>query len=150
MDKHFIVIVFLVCMKTKFTSGQEEVYIIPSHNLTCPQHSCSTLSDLAIRSNLTSNVINYVIFYFIPGNHILDHELIVSDANNISIGTRAGGNAIIRCTNQGRFMISSTTTVSMWGIHVYGCGGNIVTQVANFLVQDTFFHGLEARTALTL
>ena len=137
-------------MKIASISGQE-VNVLPLHDLTCPQQPCFTLSDLALRSNLTSNVTN-VIFYVIPGSHILDHELIVSDANNISIGARAadGGDIIIRCINQGRFMISSATTVSVWGLHFIGCGGNRVTQVNNFLLQDTIFHGLENSTALTL
>lgn len=146
MDKSFLVIIFLVYNMTTFTYGQEEVYIIPSHNLTCSQYPCSTLSDLAFHSNLTGN---HVIFYLMPGSHILDHDLIVSDINNISIA-RAGGSTIIKCVNQGRFMISSTTTVSMWGIHFYGCGGNILTKVDNFFIQSTIFHGHEDSTALIL
>ena len=137
-------------MTATSTSGQE-LYVTPMQNLPCPQQPCSTLSELAAISNLTSNVSN-VILHFLPGHHNLDRELIISDANNISISmyTRSEGSVIIRCMDQGRFTISGATTVSMWSLHFLGCGGNIVTQVNHFLLQDTIFQGLNGGTALIL
>lgn len=59
---------------------------------------------VALHSNLAGN---HAFFYLMPGSHILDHDLIISNVYNISIA-RAGESAIIKCINQGRFMISST------------------------------------------
>ena len=152
MERHFysLVGIFLVCVTATSTSGQV-FYVTPSHNLSCPKQTCSTLSEPSTISNLTSNVAN-VILHFLPGHHILDRELVISDTDNISISmyTRSEGSIIIRCRNQGRFTISGATTVSMWGLHFLGCEGNIVTQVDYFWLQDITFQGLEGDTALIL
>ena len=143
---HAFLTVFLV--HANFASGHVH-YITPSHNLSCPQQPCFTLSELAADSNLSRTT--NVTLLLLPGNHHLNHELVISDANNVSV-TKLGGSVFVRCTSQsGRFKISRTTTVSIKGLHFMGCGGNLVTQVNRLTIEDTIFQGIEGSgTALVL
>ena len=51
----------------------------------------------------------------------------------------------------GRFILNETTFALVKGLHFIGCGGNTVTQVKQFILEDTIFHGVEGRgTALVL
>ena len=58
----------------------------------------------------------------------------------------------VECDSQsGRFNISNTTFATIKGLHFIGCGGNTVSQVERFIVEDTIFQGVEGkRTALVL
>ena len=64
------------------------------------------------------------------------------------------GTVFIECSSQlGKFTISETTfaTVTIMGLHFIGCGDNRVSQVEQFIVEDTIFEGVEGRdTALVL
>ena len=141
---------FLVVLlvHTNFTDGKLK-YVTPSQNLSCPQQPCLTLSELAADSNL-SNSTN-VTLLFLPGNHSLDHELVLNDANYISM-TKTVGSVLIKCTSwSGRFEINQTAIVSISGLHFMGCGGNSVSQVNHFTLKDTTFQGQEGSgTALVL
>ena len=51
----------------------------------------------------------------------------------------------------GRFNISETTFATIKDLHFVGCGGNRVSQVEQFVVEDTIFEGVEGGgTALML
>ena len=143
---HSFLTVFLV--HTIFASGHV-YYIRTSQNISCPQQPCFTLSELAASSNLSKTTNTTLLF--LPGKHHLNHELVISDANNISV-TKLGGSVFVRCMSQsGRFKISRTTTVSIKGLHFMGCGGNLVTQVNRLTIEDTIFQGMEGSgTALVL
>ena len=58
----------------------------------------------------------------------------------------------IECSSQsGRFNVSETTFVKIKGLHFIGCGGNKISQVEQFIVEDTIFQGVEdSGTALVL
>ena len=50
----------------------------------------------------------------------------------------------IKCMSQsGRFILNETTFALVKGLHFIGCGGNTVTQVKQFILEDTIFHGME-------
>ena len=91
---------------------------------------------------------------FLPGNHSLDGELSLSHADNFSMTKVIGGNGTVflECGSEsGRFNISETTFAMIKDLHFVGCGGNKVSQVEQFIVEDTIFEGVEGRgTALML
>ena len=81
---------------------------------------------------------------FLPGNHSLVKELHVVAANNFSMSTQAAEMVIVECADQlGRFNIRDITHVSVRGLHFVGCGGNRVSNVGLFIVEDTIFQGVE-------
>ena len=134
--------------------SQVHYYITPSLNVSCPQDPCLTLSQFAADSNSYLGNETNISLSFLPGNHSLDRELSLSQADNFSMAKDIGGSGtvFVECDSQsGRFNISETTFTTIQGLHFIGCGGNRVSQVEQFIVEDTIFQGVEGRgTALML
>ena len=134
--------------------SQVHYYITPSLNVPCPQDPCLTLSQFAADSNSYLGNETNISLSFLPGNHSLDRELSLSQADNYSMAKDIGGSGtvFVECDSQsGRFNISETTFATVQGLHFIGCGGNRVSQVEQFIVEDTIFQGVEGRgTALVL
>ena len=134
--------------------SQVHYYITPSLNVSCPQDPCLTLSQFAADSNSYLGNETNISLSFLPGNHSLDRELSLSQADNFSMAKDIGGSGtvFVECDSQsGRFNISETTFATVQGLHFIGCGGNRVSQVEQFIVEDTIFQGVEGRgTALVL
>ena len=143
-----------MCAGSAYMYSQVHYYIRPSLDVHCPQDPCLTLPQLA--ANFTSYLGNEtnISLSFLPGNHGLDRELSLSHANNFSMTRDTGGNGtvFVECVSQsGRFNISETTFATIRGLHFIGCGGNRVSRVEQFIVEDTIFQGVEGRgTALVL
>ena len=147
-----LLLFFLVYADSAYS--QVHYYITPSMNVPCPQDPCLTLSQFAADStNYLGNETN-ISLSFLPGNHSLDRELSLSQADNFSMAKDIGGSGtvFVECDSQsGRFNISETTFATVQGLHFIGCGGNRVSQVEQFIVEDTIFQGVEGRgTALVL
>ena len=134
--------------------SQVHYYITPSLNVSCPQDPCLTLSQFAADSNSYLGNETNISLSFLPGNHSLDRELSLSQADNFSMAKdiRDSGTVFVECDSQsGRFNISETTFATVQGLYFIGCGGNRVSQVEQFIVEDTIFQGVEGRgTALVL
>ena len=62
------------------------------------------------------------------------------------------GSVFVECGSQsGRFNISETILATIKDLHFVGCGGNRVSQVEQFIVEESIFEGVEGRgTALVL
>ena len=79
-------------------------------------------------------------------------ESSLSHADNFSMTNIIGGNGtvFVECGSQsGRFDISEITFAMIKDLHFVGCGGNKVSQVGQFTVEDTIFKSVEGRgTAL--
>ena len=137
--------------------SQVHYYITPSLSVHCPTgDACLTLAQFAANSaNHLSNETN-ISLSFLPGNHSLDVERSLLHADNFSrtkdIESEGNGTVFIECGSQsGRFNISETTFAMIKDLHFIGCGGNRVSQVEQFIVEDTIFEGVEGRgTALVL
>ena len=134
-------------------SAQSEVhhYITPSPDIPCPSDPCLTLSQFADNSN---NYTRYISLIFLPGNHSLNGELILSGVVNFSMEPHNNETVMIECPSQSeRFIVNETTFVAIKGLHFIGCGGNTVTSVEKFNIENTIFQGVagEGRgTALVL
>lgn len=142
---HFTYHFLMIFMAYTTSTNGEMYYIKPSQNFTCLQQSCLTLSELAASSSTNASI------FFLPGNHYLDRELVLRNANNISL-TKMVESAFITCRSQSaRVDISHTDTVLISGLHFMGCGGNTVTHVNQLTLANTIFEGMEgSSTALLL
>ena len=128
--------------------SQVHYYITPSLNVSCPQDPCLTLSQFAADSNSYLGNETNVSLSFLPGNHSLDRELSLSRGDNFSMAKdiESNGTVFVECGSQsGRFNIGETTFATVRGLHFIGCGGNRVSQVEQFIVEDTIFQGVEGR-----
>ena len=150
MSGHLITLVFLlVCV----VSAQSKVhfYITPSLDIPCPKDPCLTLSQLAADS---SNYTGHVFLVFLPGNHTLNRELILSGADNFSIESLDNEMVMIECqSHHERLIVNETTFAAIKRLHFVGCGGNTVTSVDELTVEHTIFQGVEGEgrdTALVL
>ena len=84
--------------------------------------------------------------------HLLVFLLVCADFTYSKVHYITPSPNVLECTSQSRrFDISETTFVSIRGLHFIGRGGNTVTQVDQFVIEDTIFQGVEGRgTALVL
>ena len=124
-------------------------YITPSLDGPCPQNSsCLTLSQFAANSSYIERDTSLL---FLPGNHTLDRELLLSQVNNFSMTKDGVGNetAFVECSNHsGRFHIRETTSVSINGLHFIGCGSNNVSQVNWLTINSSTFQGVQRGNAV--
>ena len=150
MSGHLLTLVLLM---VGAVSAQSNVHyhITPSPDIPCPINPCLTLSQFAANS---SNYTGHVSLIFLPGNHTLNRELILSGAHNFSMESQVNEMVTIECLSQsGRFIVYDTTFAAIKGLHFIGCGGNTVTTVEKLVVKDTIFQGVEGEgrgTALVL
>ena len=127
------------------------VYITPSPDIPCPKDPCITLSQYAANSSKYSGHISLI---FLPGNHALNKELILSDADNFTMASQNNETVMIECMSPNeRFIVNETTFATIKALHFIGCGGNTVTRVKELVVEDTIFQGVDEEgrgTALVL
>ena len=139
-----LLLFLLVCTDSGSSHWQVHCYIRSSLNTHCPGPGdrCLTLAQFAADStSYLSNVTNISVF-FLPGYHSLERELSLSHADNFSMTKCIEGNGtvFVECGSQsGRFNISETIFATIKGLHFIGCGGNRVSQVEHFIIEDTIF-----------
>ena len=159
MSSFFILLLVLI-LNSVYTGStcndSVHYYIKPSANVGahCPGDLCLTLAQFA--ANSTSYIGNEtnISLSFLPGNHSLDGEISLTHADYFSMTKVTGGNGtvFVECGSRlGRFSIRESAFVAINGLHFIGCGGNRVSHVEQFIVEDTIFEGAEGRgTALIL
>ena len=129
----------------------KQYYITPTKKTSCLKDPCLTLAEFATNSTTYQGDVS---LFFLPGNHSLDRGLYLSHAHNFSMtkDVQDDGTVLVECTGQeGRFDINATTFVEIKGFHFIGCGGNTVTNVSQFILEDAILQGVEGRgTALIL
>ena len=152
MSGYLLTLVFLL---VGAVSAQTKVdlscYITPSPDIQCPKDPCLTVSQFAANSSQYSGQISII---FLPGNHTLNRELVLSGADNFSMASQGNETVMIECPSQyERFIVNETTFATIKALHFIGCGGNTVTRVEELVVEDTSFQGVEGEgrgTALVL
>ena len=148
----YLLAFLLVCAEPTYS---KEHHITPSSNVSCPQaDSCLTLSQFTAISTSYHGNETSISLLFLPGTHSLDRELSLTYVDNFSMTKDAQNDeaVFVECISRsGRFDINVTTFVSIMGLHFIGCGSNTVTQVKQFVLEDTIFQGVEGGgTALVL
>ena len=143
MSGHLLIqcLLLFFLLNSDFTHGKVH-YIRPTLDSPCPQDSssCYTLSQF-IANNETN-----ISLFFLPGNHTLSKELLLTHGYNFSLTKYAQNDVrvLVQCFGQlGRFDISDATSVSIKDIHFIGCGSNRVSQVTCLTITDSVFKNVE-------
>ena len=131
------------------TSESAVYYIKASEAEDCPLdlQPCLTLSQYATNSNGSDN--NNIELFILPGNHSLLVNL--SFSNLLSLEIYSNVSTTIECDSSSRLEFEFIDSVYVRNVKFIGCGGNIVRNVDDFLLQETTFQGKEnSGTSLTL
>ena len=139
-------LVFLLIVAVNITCGKM-IYITPSLSEPCSQdqNPCFTLSQFAANTSCSDCNETGISLFLLPGNHSLDEVLFVASAENFSMMKVPQHNetVLVDCIDKsGRLAINGTTTVSIRGLRFIGCGGNALTNVAYFMLEDIIFQGV--------
>ena len=145
----YLLVFLLVYANTTYS---EMHYITPSSNGPCPQNSsCLTLSQLAANSSYNESDVSIL---FLPGNHTLEGELVLTDVKNISMTKDRLDNetVFVECSNQSaRLYISDTISATIKDLHFIGCGDNKVSHVSWLTISGTTFQDvMNKRSVLAL
>ena len=139
----YLLVLLLVCAGTTYS---EVHHITPSLDGPCPQNtSCLTLSQFAANSSYNETNISLL---FLPGNHTLDRELMLTHGNNFSMTKDGLDNetVYVKCSSQSaRFCISDTISATIKDLHFIGCGDNKVSHVSWLTISGTTFQGVTNR-----
>ena len=134
-------------------------HITPSPNDPCPSQPCITLSQFAADSRSGSYLYLHqkTVLIFIPGNHSLDSELLITNILSISFnctctnpsGSRA--KVSVTCAPSTRLVFNAVDSVSISGLEFIGCGGNKASSVGLITIEYSRFQGVQnSSTALEL
>ena len=124
-------------------------YIKTTENETCPTPSQQCLTLSAFSTSGSSDVNTALIM--LPGEHSLNVNISISNVENITMYSLTDISATITCVSSSRFSFDSIALVSIRNVNFMGCGGNMVNDVSEFLLQEVTFRGQpDSGTALTL
>ena len=128
-----------------------------SYDHDCPtaEQTCVTLSDFSTNLTTDTNDDNGSIFlFFIPGNHILESQLIFTNLGNVTMiksnTTMVSQPVIITCNNDTKFEFIELNSLLVVGLTFVGCTGTKVESVHTFTLKDSIFEGQNVGTALKL
>ena len=125
---------------------QSYVYYIKTSESDECNVSCLTLSEFA--SNLTYTNASNITLNVLPGDHYLSMNLSVS---NIAFLTLHSDNATILCKSSSHLVFQSIELLSVRNMKFIGCSFNLVSNVSEFLLQESTFRGQSGTgTALIL
>ena len=137
-------LVMLIATFAQLTYSRVQYYITPTLKGPCPMHNCITLSDFAQFETLNDTNVSLLL---IPGNHSLNTVLFITDLD-VFVMTKyesLTGEVIVECSDvSGRFDITESTFVTITGLRIIGCGGNIVTKVNHFYLRDSIFQSVHS------
>ena len=126
---------------------------MPLSNQSCPtEQNCRDLSEFsAYVSNDDENIDNNMTIVLIPGNHSLNQNLSLSNLVSLNLYSRTDSSATIACTSSAFLSFEDIKQVYIHNVNFVGCGGNLVKNVDEFILQETTFEGVQnSATALTV
>ena len=147
---HVLILHLLVYVNLFEVANAVVFYITPVSRISCSEEPCLTLSQFAMDTNRFCGNQTNVSLIFLPGNHFLSKELYLTYVENLSMSVEVQ-DVFVECLDHlGRFNISRTTIASISGLHFVGCGGNRITQIGKFKLEDTTFKSAEGREAVLM
>ena len=149
MCSHLPIFVFLL-LYANSANSKLQYCITPSSGISnwTTQDCCLTLSEFAANSSNYIGNETDISLIFLPGNHSLDEDLVLSNVDNFSMLKESHDNysqsVFIKCiSGTEKFMINEASSALIRGLHFVGCGGNRVTMTKELTVEDTIFEGTE-------
>ena len=137
--KLYMIVVSLRCI-------QSFVYHIEATESVQCHVSCLTLSGFASNINYINDT--SITLSVLPGDHYLNTNLSISNIGHLTIHS---DNATIVCELGSHLVFQSVELLSVRNMKFIGCGKNLVSNVSDFLLQESTFKGvLDTGTALML
>lgn len=134
--KLYATILFLITLLFLGHVSSDMVYYVSTTQNGCIYvHPCLTISEITLNHNFNSSTT----LHFLPGNHSLHSSLLVANVSKINITSHSNTNII--CQPTANIQFSNISQVYMSEIALFGCSGNRIEFVADFLIQDSSFHG---------
>jgi predicted outer membrane repeat protein len=133
-----------------FHESSENViyYLTPSSSQRCPEKNCQHLSEFSAN---VSNDDDNITIVLIPGKHSLNQNLSLSNLISLSLYSLTDSSATIECASSGFISFEDIERVYIHNVNFVGCGGNLVKNVDEFILQETTFEGVRnSGTALTI
>ena len=151
MSGHFLTwsVLYFILVYTDFTNSSVH-YIKPSLDSPCPQNASSCLTISQFAANSSHDKIDLSLL-FLPGNHTLDQEVLLTHGHNFSMSKYIENDetVFVECTSDlGRFDISKAITFSIKGLHFLGCGSNRVSHVTWLTIADSIFQEVEDKSSV--
>ena len=122
---YLFVVLAVLCGAIHHCSTEGTYYVRSANVSTCPGQPCHNLSYYNENSHLffTSNTA----FYFLPGEHILQHIIVINVSNITLAGIISEGNTILQCHDEGGIDFIYCKKVHMFHLTVSNCGTYIRT-----------------------
>lgn len=144
-----LVTVMLITLGLLHESSESTIYFVtPSSSQRCPKQNCQNLSEFS--SNVSNDDDNMTIV-LIPGRHRLNENLSLSKLVSLNLYSLTDSSAVIACTSSAFLSFENIERVYIHNVNFVGCGGNLVKNVNEFILQKATFEGHgNSGTALTL
>ena len=108
-----------------------------STNTSCPTHPCHTLSEYAQDPSQYFNDSNLTI-QFLPGNHTLDINLIITNINQLEIHGAVLPTRVV-CDSRVGFTFSNISKLSIDGLAFVACARSSLFQFSSTTSIDTYY-----------
>ena len=128
-------------------------YLTPLSNQSCPtEQNCQHLSEFSANvSNDDDNIDNNLTIVLVPGRHSLNQNLSFSNMVSLNLYSLMDSSATIVCASSAFLFFEDFEQVYIHNVNFVGCGGNLVRNVDEFILQETTFEGVQSSgTALTV
>ena len=139
-----VVILLTLCLLLDI-SRCADIIIAPFPGQECETETCITLSELAANPSSDENTT----LIMLPGNY--DLNVNISFSNKVDLKLYSDFSVTIECDQFSSLSFESIEHVLIRNMNFIGCGGNIVSHVDEFVIEDTTFKGKgTSGTSLTL
>ena len=129
------------------SSASAVYYLTPSPGQSCPIQNCLTLSEFSGNRKDDDNIT----IILVPGKHDLNQNLSFSNLVELKLYSLTDSSATMACTSLVFLQFENIERVYIHNVKFVGCGGNLVRNVDEFILQETTFEGqLNSGTALTI
>lgn len=125
-----------------------QLFIRPSSRVPCSSQPCLTLSQLVANTSWLKPNTELI---FLPGNHVLNSKLSISNVSKFSMlcDSLVEGSQTVHCQNSASFNFDCIDGVSISDIGFVGCGSNKILSVKRFSIKNCSFQGAnDSGTAL--
>ena len=122
-----------------------DITITPLPRQQCGTEQCLTLSELAANPRSDDNTT----LIMLPGSYYLETN--ISFSNKVELKLYSNSSVKIKCDQSSSLSFESIERVFIRNLNFVGCGGNLASNVDEFVIEDTTFEGKgTSGTSLTL
>ena len=131
----------IITFQLMISSSTTVYYVLPdnSTNTTCPSQHCARLSQY-LQDNSTLSFVSDVEFYFLPGEHQVTSNIVISHVNNFLFTgiTNNGSSPVLICKPQVLLFVLYSHNVTISELYFNKCGGNVATITLQYITSDHY------------